>query len=372
MFDIKYVNKNNVNISNILQNRIILNDNLYQNIIKYKNEIDDIDYHKWKIIRSISTDYEIIGNNKIHNIPKFKRFDIISRAYYKLWEILNHFEKTFELLKMPHLRIGCLCEAPGGFIQCLKDYRNNSNDRISGISIKNDYNNIKWNINDLNIEIIYGNIEKNHDGNLYNPEIIKYFINYHKNKLDLITADGGLLLGKREENYKSNYHLQLFLSELYISSKLLKNEGVFIIKIYEINNISILDFMILVNNIYKNVKIFKPKTSREMNNEKYLICYKLKNDIIKYQNKIMEILKKLWENPNYLIIDIFNENTREKYKKLIKLLEKIEKPYLKKQELRLKNAINMKYLTKYELKIILKSKRRFHIKNAEEWYNKNF
>ena len=370
--DIKYLNTEDKNILSQLNENIIINKELYFETIRLKLGIDNIPFNKWKIIRSISTDYEMIGNNRIHNIENLKRYNIISRAYYKLWEILKKYENTFILYKKGQLNIGCLAEAPGGFVQALLHYRYKYyNDNITAISLYENKKNIKWGLNNNKYKIIYGDPEKNHDGNLYNPEIIEYYINSHKNKLDLITADGGMLLTDYKENYKSQYHLQLFLCELYISLKLLKNNGIFILKVYELCSQNMIDFIIIINKLYKKVNIFKPKTSREMNNEKYIICRELNQN----QEKLIKLIKKiiiyLWKNPKKIIKSFLTKKEIENNQNLIKLIINIEKRNLLQQKEKLKTALIYKTKSKDELKDLLKEKQPLHINMAYKWYKIN-
>jgi len=370
--DIKFLNTEDKKIKSKLNNNIIINKELYFETIQLKLEIDDIPFEKWKIIRSISTDYEMIGNNRIHNIEDLKRYNIISRAYYKLWEILKKYENTFQLYNRAQLNIGCLAEAPGGFIQALIHYRcRYYNDNITAISLYENKKNIKWGFKNNKYRVIYGDPEKNHDGNLYNPEIIEYYINSHKNKLDLITADGGFLLTDYKENYKSQYHLQLFLCELYISLKLLKNNGIFILKVYELCSQNMIDFMIIINKLYKKVNIFKPKTSREMNNEKYIICRELNPNQEELIKEIKKIIIYLWKNPKKIIKSFLTKKELEKNQNLIRLMTNIEKRNLLRQKEKLKTAIIYKTKCKDELKFLLKEKQPLHIHMAYKWYKEN-
>lgn len=368
-----YVDKNS-NLKKVLNDKIILNKKLFleNNIIK--NNIDNISYNNWKIIRSICSDYEIVGNNKIHQNYKIKEIVTVSRAYFKLLEILNIYENMLEIKKSKEpILIDCLCEAPGGFIKCLYDYRNNENDVYKTISIKdNETNLINWNIKNIkNLEIIYGDKKKNHDGNIFNPEILNYYIKNHKEKVDIVTADGGMLLNGFEENYKSNYHIQLFLCELYIAMNILKNNGVFILKIYDLSPKVMIDFLIMINNIFYNVRIFKPKTSREMNNEKYIICKNLKKDFSSVKRHIWNTIKELWNNPNYILVNMLTNKTIKTYEVLVNLFKTIDYKNLITQNKKLKYAMDLKNKNIYELKNILKQMKSFHFRNAYKWFKLN-
>lgn len=376
-FNIIFEDKNSKNINNILKNNIFLNKEIYYENINLKKNIDLIPSYIWKIIRSITTDYEYIGNNRIHDIKELKEINSISRAYFKLLEILNMNEYRFNLKSKKELSISCLCEAPGGFVKCLYDYRNNKNDKYKTISLKDDKDNlIEWDINNLkNIEIIHGDKNKNHDGNIFNPDIIKYYIDKHKEKVDIVTADGGMRLNDLEENYKSIYHMQLFLSELYIAMKILKIDGIFILKIYELSSKVMVDFIIMLNNIFKKVNIVKPKTSREMNNEKYIICHFLKNDQNKIKNigdKILKILEQMWVNKNLLLLNILNNDEIDNNKNLIKLFDKIDYINLNIQYNKLIYALSLKNMNIKQLKYILYNERKkTHYYNAYKWIRYN-
>ena len=372
-FEINYINKDNNNIENILKNKIFLNKKLFFENNNLKTNIDDIPYNHWKIIRSICSDYEIVGNNKIHQNYKIKEINSVSRAYFKLLEILNIYEKILEIKnKNRPLLIDCLCEAPGGFIKCLYDYRNNEEDKYKTISLKDDKNNlINWNIKNIkNLEIIYGN-KKNDNGNVYNPNIINAYIKNHEQKVDLVTADGGMLLKNFKENYKSNYHINLFLSELYIACKILDKNGIFILKVYDLSSKVMIDFLIILNNIFSNIRIIKPKTSREMNNEKYIICKNLKNNINEITKNIWNIIKYLWNNQNQLLINILSIDTVNNHLKLVNLFKNIDFNNLIIQNKKLKYAIKLKDLKLVELKKILKYKKIEHFKNAYKWFKIN-
>lgn len=373
IFKLEYINKDNKDIKSILDKKIFINRDLFFENNRLKSEIDDIPYYNWKIIRSICADYEIVGNNKVYNNNMTKNINSISRAYFKLLEILNINENNFNIKNKEKLNISCLCEAPGGFIKCLYDYRNNQNDIYKTISLK-DYkdNKIDYNINNINnLEIIYGDNNKNNDGNIFNPEIINSYIKKHKSKVDIVTADGGMLLKDYQENYKSNFHIQLFISELYISMKILKTEGIFILKCYDLSSKVMIDFLIILNNIFKNVKIYKPKSSREMNNEKYIICNNLKENINYIEEKLWEIINNLWNNPDIILLNILSYKTIINYKYLINIFKRIDYNNLSVQYERLRYAISLKYLNNYDLKQILKKRKKEHYKYAYKWFKLN-
>lgn len=371
-FEPCYIHLDQKNTINKLNKNIIINKKLYDNINLIKMKIDDIDNYKWRLIRCIMTDYEFVGNNKFHNIKQLKNRHTISRAYYKLWEILCHYENDFELFKKRDvpMRLAGLAEAPGGFIQCLVDYRKNEHDNLTGISLKDSKNNkIDWLIANKNVKIIYGDETKNHDGNLYNPEIINYYCDYYKKeKADFVTADGGFLLNDEEENHKGQYHNGLFLAETYIALRILKDGGHFVMKIYDFCNKTMIDILTILNQVFDKVHVMKPVTSREMNSENYIICSNYKYDK-KIVSSIGRMIRYMWNNDNKLIINSIFKCTDER---LANLFSKISKQKMLYQQRKLIGAIKMKDKTNDELIQIIKDNHKFKSKKAYTWLERNY
>lgn len=359
------------NLNHKLYKNIVINKDLYKEINDLKNQIDNIEHDKWRLIRTIMTDYEFVGNNKFHNIKQLKERKTISRAYYKLWEILSHYESDFKLKSTNSpMKFAGLAEAPGGFIQCLVDYRQNKEDQLTGISLKDSEDNkIDWLVENNNVKLIYGDESKKHDGNLYNPEIIKAYCNhYKKQRADFVTADGGFLLNTTEENHKGQHHNNLFLCETYIAMNILKNGGHFVIKIYDICNKMMIDILTILNSVFKKVHVMKPVTSREMNNENYIICidYKRNNKTLK---SMFKVIQHLWNNDNKLIINrLFQSND----KRLINLFSNISKQKMLYQKRKLEKAISLQHTEKDTLIQMIRNNHKMKSKKAYNWIEKHF
>ena len=75
---------------------------------------------------------------------------------------------------------------------------------------------------------------------------------------------------------------------------ILKHNGNFVLKIYDIFNKTTIQCVYLLCSLFKNIKIFKTKTSRTANSEKYIICYNLTytdEQKLKLIEKFYKILK---------------------------------------------------------------------------------
>ena len=249
-------------------------------------------------------------SEKYFSLPKN---GIISRAFYKLWEILM----TFDLL--PHKgSINCvhLAEAPGGFIQATALYRKKfytdsdiKKDTFTSISKKT-----------------CGKTKKKNEFILYKDDKFKNLANIQiyeeedcdlmKNKIqknlfkstgeaDFITADGGFEW--QNENYQEQESYPLVLAEIICALRIQKKGGNFVIKIFETFTDITVKLIMILSTYYENVIIYKPFTSRPSNSERYLICFNFKGIDIKELNNLEKLLDDINEQMfnNKFLADIF-------------------------------------------------------------------
>ena len=192
----------------------------------------------------------------------------ISRSFFKLKEIIIH----FNIIKNDeYINAFCMAEAPGGFIQCLQDYKINT---IYGTTLlsKIDKDIPKWNhriSRYKNIELLYG-IKQN--GDICDLKNILSLINtIQKDSLYLITGDGGF-------DYSNDYNKQeinslpLIYSEILLALNLQKRGGCFICKIFDIFDEKTIQLVYFLSLQYHKFYIYKPCMSRLTNSEKYLVC----------------------------------------------------------------------------------------------------
>jgi 23S rRNA U2552 (ribose-2'-O)-methylase RlmE/FtsJ len=251
------------------------------------------------------------------SIKYFNSDRIISRAFYKLWELMM----MFPLIKDGSKGITTLhiAEAPGSFAQSVIYYRHKfcTKDQIASdtyiatsiepVSKKNgeyipifnsDLNNYKqfkqWSYK---------------DSDLTKVDIIKKFISDNSGvKADFITADGGF--NWKDENYQEQEAYVLLLSEIYCALKTQKNGGCFVIKFFETFTELTVKMIEILKRYYENVLITKPLLSRPSNSERYIVCLNFNNqsnENIKSIEKIFDIIKFANDNPTKYLVDIFPE-----------------------------------------------------------------
>ncbi len=212
---------------------------------------------------------------------------VISRAYFKLYEMI-YFEP---LIRNQSLDCFFICEAPGGFIECVSDIRRKKNLQTKFISISKLDNYIK-----------YGNY-LDHDSLLYGDvtdittidQTIRLTQQRFPNGFDLITADGGfdVKVFVAQEMLSS----KLLLCEIYLAISTQKKNGIFIIKFFDMFSHNSVVYYLMLCSMYDYVKIIKPKSSRNCNSERYLICYNFKGGYLK--NQIREIIENFQLNETH-------------------------------------------------------------------------
>jgi 23S rRNA U2552 (ribose-2'-O)-methylase RlmE/FtsJ/DNA-directed RNA polymerase subunit E'/Rpb7 len=258
----------------------------------------------------------------------FIPYNNISRAYYKMWEILSQLKllTTPNYVNNSKMKFLCLAEGPGGILKCLFDKRRIlQNDVIS-----DEYNYISLigksypsfdtftktvkkpldknkkldtfnpSFNNLNEDEI---INKN-NANLLNSDVFTRLVEFfgdQENRVDFITADGAI---GAEHNNQEISNFIIFLNEIIIALSCLKKYGTFIIKIYSISIRPMFELIYLLQNSFEQVIFFKPNTSKRTNSETYVVCNYFKDNISsdklsKFYKNIKEINHKFENIENY-------------------------------------------------------------------------
>ena len=132
-------------------------------------------------------------------------------------------------------------------------------------------------------------------GNLISLENFLYCAEKYKNKMDIVTADGGFDFSV-DFNHQETMATQLILCEVFYALAIQKQGGSFILKIFDVFHKATVDILYILSYYYDSVSIMKPYTSRIANSEKYVICQGFKiNDssqIIQQFASIFDSIKK--------------------------------------------------------------------------------
>jgi len=211
---------------------------------------------------------------------------VISRAYFKLYEIM-YYEP---IVTLPILNCFFICEAPGGFIECMSDIRRKKNLRINFISVSKYDQFIKYDRYLEESKLMYADITDP----IKIQETISKVLTQFPNGLDFVTADGGFDV--KNFNAQEIISSKLLLCEIYLALCTQRIGGMFVIKFFDMFTHNTILYYLILCNCYSYVKIIKPKTSRNCNSERYLVCYN-------FQGK-SNIINDIWDTIlNYKITD---------------------------------------------------------------------
>lgn len=275
-----------LNISDIVfrttTETVMFNKNLGVNHVleTHKKKLDNIHKNIWHNISFLANPCEYIHPK----MSKYFKYEVIvggekpiSRAYYKLWEIMNMFP-IFETTMTHHNFLYCndkrsipnncviahLAEGPGGFTQAVMKKRFMYRDEIYAITLPSKNKNKLLNNVDQKINISYGN--------LTHIDAIKEFAKkFENNKAYFVTADGGFN-DEDNENIQEHLHTHLIFSEILSSLMIQATNGCFVCKIYDVNTNVTVFLIKLLSFHYEKTYLFKPLASRPINSEKYIIC----------------------------------------------------------------------------------------------------
>ena len=289
----------------------------------HKNQIDN--QKNWDIAKKCANEYEFIfsfNNDGVADIVP------ISRSYFKLIEILhdNHIlpEPIIQgtLTCMKKVKVACLCEAPGGFVQALNDYCRLKRIPLSPIHcitlLSNDKKVPNWKLYSVNNYSV--STGKDGTGDLYKVHNIDYFVNQvGRQSCDVVTGDGGFDFSNDFNSQETNFVL-LLLCEVYTCLSIQNVGGSFVVKVFDLFHVSTLQIISLLRMFYKEIIIHKPKTSRPANSEKYIICKhfylphnfeaimnQIRTDIMYRTNHIANIIAPAMLYDTFLHVYAFNQ-----------------------------------------------------------------
>jgi 23S rRNA U2552 (ribose-2'-O)-methylase RlmE/FtsJ len=340
-----YINLPSLN-NNDLELNIVFNDNNDDNnfishslnnyLSKIKEQINNYN-ENWDYHKKITNPYEFIhthipGTN--YSVSKYKP---LSRSFFKMIEIIKvfNFLNNKENIKTFHL-----AEGPGGFIEAFTYIRNNNNDIYYAITLISDNINIpSWKKsktflnNNKNVIIETG---KSKTGDLLLKENLLYIKNTYKNSMDFITGDGGIDFSC-DFNNQEHLSLKLVFAQIVYALVLQNKGGNFILKIFDIFKLFSVELVFILCNMYENIYIYKPFTSRIANSEKYIICKGFKNNNNQFINSLVLNFDKIIKNIQN-IKSIFNINIPNVFKNK---LEEINAIYGQQQIENINSTLNL-------------------------------
>ena len=316
-----HASKNKTNIFNTFTNK----KRVYQVINGYERYIDDYD----ESIGNISKNFFGLGdksNSLLGNKP-----NILSRAFYKLWEILYFFDLID--INDKNFVSAHLAEGPGSFIQATMFFRemfskDSKNDKYHAITIHSENEDISL---DLEKEFVQyyakekpqrffmhktydaqtaGGSKTKDTGDLTETKTLENFKKDIGAKVDFVSGDGGFEWDN--ENIQEQECAILIYAQILAAIIIQKKGGHFVLKVFEMFTGLSAKFILLLKYFYEEVYIIKPFTSRESNSERYIVCRKFKFE----EKQIVEIVQNMMKG-----LDEINSRRSSKNDKALYLFD---------------------------------------------------
>lgn len=237
---------------------------------------------------------------------------VLNRAYYKMKELMDFFGESVFLDR--NMKIACIAECPGGFVQAMIDTRmyNPSEDHpidgytddISCISIgincppwQDLVDRVRKSYSFVNLRcdgenscerqegktnlLVIGGTKRSSDpeltrrGDILQRESRARFCReFAEEGADLVTGDAGIERNKADSTEEMDTH-RLLIAEIIMALTCQKPGGCFILKIYDMATELTMNLLEVLSFCYEEIGLFKPNTSRAASSEKYLVCKKM-------------------------------------------------------------------------------------------------
>jgi hypothetical protein len=268
-----YLNKNRQKL-NILKTENFKTKTFYNIVNPYELYIPDYD----KSIGNMTDEYFNIRGN---SIPKITHND-----FYKTWELLSMFDLVSTKNNSLHLNDNSECVRATMFYK--DKFGSDKSDKF----------------------VVQNNVNLNND-------VIKFYKTEKKDKLsvvdsvsgeyNLITAFGTLKFN--EDSYAEQESYEILLDQLVTAIKCQSKGGNFICKFFDFLTPISIKYLVLLQEVYKNVVLVKPLISRKQDLETFAVCMDFKG-ADKNMIKKLEELQKEFQNckkGNLYVNDIFIE-----------------------------------------------------------------
>jgi len=275
---------------------------------KIKMEIEP-NLRYWDKYKKITNPYEYINTPFDAHTPCVCQYKPISRAFFKLHEILQccafHFPYTMNSYH--------LAEGPGGFIEAILYHRRQREDIYYGMTLLEKDKDIPvWDKCQRNLMKNNKNIhieEGDGTGNLLHLENLLYVKEKHAHTMDFVTGDGGFDFS-HDFNQQEESAINLIFAEVCFAMVLQKKGGSFVLKVFDTYTSTMTEIIYLLTYLYEEVIFIKPTMSRPANSEKYLVCMRFKQvyNLEAILQKMIEFYPRIKTEPIHSFLDLYLPN----------------------------------------------------------------
>ncbi|KAJ1366173.1 hypothetical protein KIN20_026775 [Parelaphostrongylus tenuis] len=261
---------------------------------------DETEFCDGDILRTMIKSKEVFDNRAAMKVANLDRvFDFILSGESEK-RLLNKNPLTCDRpnfncdREAPLFYFADVCAGPGGFSEYMLWRKAFYNAKGFGFTLKgkDDFKLGKFTASSAYyFEPYYG---KQGDGDVMNPDNInslEEFIMKGTNDVgvDLMMADGGFSV-EGSENIQEILTKRLYLCQLLVSLCIVRENGVFFCKLFDIFTPFSAGLIYLMFVAYDQVSLHKPHTSRPANSERYIICKGLRKN---YSDAVRDYLKRV-------------------------------------------------------------------------------
>ena len=202
---------------------------------------------RWNSIVNVASSIERSNRNRV----------VINRAYHKMHEISMSCVLPL-VTSSVHL-----CEAPGGFVQCVAHHLRGGEWSWRAVTLRD------------GVSVDETRLPKDCGRFLFadvlceEPRIATELGGVFPDGVDLVTADGAV---EMNHDRMEEEHLPLARAQARVALTCLKPGGTFVLKVFECLRPSTRDFIAQLTRCFETVSLIKPTSSRRTNSERYLVC----------------------------------------------------------------------------------------------------
>ncbi|KAG7162210.1 Cap-specific mRNA (nucleoside-2'-O-)-methyltransferase 1-like [Homarus americanus] len=283
---------------------------ILEGVLAAKSVFDQLDGKELQRGRSRSNPFETLGKLFFQNRAALKMANMDAVFDYMFTRPKN---EAGESLVGPEdlLYFADVCAAPGGFSEYVLWRRKTDSNGFcdaKGFGFTLRENDFK--LHDFFaapaefFEPHYGTNGCDGDGDIYNPDNIKNFVDFVQKStkgqgIHFMMADGGFSV-EGQENIQEILSKQLYLCQFLVALGIVRTDGHFVCKLFDVFTTFSVGLVYLMYRCFKYVTIHKPNTSRPANSERYIICkWKRESteDVYKYLLEMNERLIGLSNSP---------------------------------------------------------------------------
>ncbi|XP_058813420.1 cap-specific mRNA (nucleoside-2'-O-)-methyltransferase 1-like [Topomyia yanbarensis] len=265
---------------------------LLDNILQLKSSLDEVNVQQIRKSRLMSNPFEV-SKGEFMTRAAIKIANLDAMFDWGLCQLSDGSDSEKELLYFVDIFGG-----PGGCSEYILWRNGGWNAKGFGFTTKGDYEFQPEMFRvgaPETLDSFYGH---NDNGNIFDPDNIRDFIDYVTQQTDnlgahLVICDGGFYV---KNNCQEIISKQLYLCLALLAVSVIRPGGNAILKVFDLYTPFSVGLVYILSKCYARISIVKPVTSRPANSERYLICQNRLNCDRTFSDYLYSINRVLWDH----------------------------------------------------------------------------